>query len=198
MIEDHGFRSTMSGLRSGDSEAAAAVFARYVRRLIALAGKQFDARMRRRIDVEDAVLSAFRSFFGRAARGDFALDGWDELWSLLALITLRKCARRRRSQRAACRDPAREVDLAAGSDAVWRVPDRAPSPLEAAIFSETTEALFRGLDPADRPIVEHILLGFTAEETAVRLNCSERTVRRVRQRARRRLERLVALENDDA
>ena len=57
--------------------------------------------------------------------------------------------------------------------------------------------LFRDLDPDDRPIVESILQGYTAEETAARLDCSERTVRRVRRRAKQCLERLIAPEGTD-
>jgi RNA polymerase sigma-70 factor (ECF subfamily) len=195
MLEDESFDVMMTRLRSGDDAAATEVFQRYVGRLIALAGKQFDARMRDRIDVEDAVLSACKSFFLRARRGAFDLSGWDELWSLLVTITLRKCARRSRDMTAARRDPSREVDAQSfRNGGLWQVPDRSPSPVEAAILSETTAELFRELDPDDRPIVEHILQGFTAEETAARLDCSERTVRRVRQRAKQCLERLISPE----
>jgi RNA polymerase sigma-70 factor (ECF subfamily) len=198
MFDDDSFQATMAELRSGDEAAAAQVFKRYIRRLIALAGKQLDAQTRKRIDVEDAVLSACESFFLRARRGEFDLTGWDELWSLLAVITLRKCARRRRDLKAARRDPAREVRLQnVLADHAWQFADQTPSPLEAAILAETTEGLFRELDPADRPIVEHILQGYTAEETAARVDCSERTVRRVRTRAKRLLERLVLLEGSE-
>ena len=198
MFEDDSFHATMAGLRSGDEAEATDVFRRYVRRLIALAGKQFDARMRERADVEDAVLSAFRSFFARARRGEFDLAGWGELWSLLAVITLRKCARRRRALKAARRDPSREVDAQGmRNGGLGQVPDQAPSPEEAAILSETIKELLEDLDADDRPIVEHILQGYTAEETAARLDCSERTVRRVRQRARQCLERLITPEGAD-
>ena len=47
------------------------------------------------------------------------------------------------------------------------------------------------MEPGDRAIVEQILAGYTALEIAERLDCSERTVRRVRQRAKLRLERLI-------
>jgi RNA polymerase sigma factor (sigma-70 family) len=192
MFEYEPFDATMERLRSGDEAAATAVFQRYLRRLIALAAKQFDARMRERADVEDAVLSAFRTFFSRAGRGEFDLTGWGQLWSLLAVITLRKCARRRRALKAARRDPAREVDAQSVSNGgLWQIPDQAPSPVEAAILSETIDELLLDLDDDDRPIVEHILQGYTAEETAARLDCSERTVRRVRQRAKQCLERLI-------
>ena len=195
MFEYEPFDATMERLRSGDEAAATAVFQRYLRRLIALAGKQFDARARERTDVEDAVLSAFRTFFARAGRGEFDLTGWGQLWSLLAVITLRKCARRRRALNAARRNPSREVDLQRlAGGGLWQVPDRAASPVEAAILSETIEELLRDLDAGDRPIVEHILQGYTAEETAARLDCSERTVRRVRHRVKQCLERLIAPE----
>ena len=110
MLEDNGFNTTMVLLRSGDERTTTEVFERYVRRLVALAGKQFDARLRDRVDVEDAVVSACRSFFARARRGEFNLAGWDELWSLLVIITLRKCARRLRDVKAARRDPRREME----------------------------------------------------------------------------------------
>jgi RNA polymerase sigma-70 factor, ECF subfamily len=199
MHEDNGFKATMVRLRSGDEQAATEVFGRYVRRLVALAGKQFDTRLRDRVDVEDAVVSACRSFFARARRGEFNLTGWDELWSLLVIITLRKCSRRLRDVKAARRDPRREIEShALEYSGVWQVPDRAPSPVEAAILTETTEELFRDLDPDDRPIVEYLLQGYTAEEIATRLDCSERTVRRVRRRAKQCLERLIAPEQTGA
>jgi RNA polymerase sigma factor (sigma-70 family) len=191
MFEDEPFDVTMVRLRSGDGAVETAVFRRYLRRLIALAGERYDARLRDRVDVEDAVLSAFRSFFSRAGRGEFDLAGWGELWSLLAIITLRKCSRRHRALRAARRDPLRETHQSFDRLEPRQVADPAPSPVEAAILSETVEALFRDLEPDDRPVVEHILQGYTAQETAVRLDCSERTVRRVRQRAKRCLERLI-------
>jgi RNA polymerase sigma factor (sigma-70 family) len=111
----------------------------------------------------------------------------------LAVITLRKCARRRRALKASRRNPLRELPAqSAGNGGLWHVPDRAPSPVEAAILSETIAELLESLDATDRPIVEHILQGYTAQETSARLDCSERTVRRVRQRAKQCLERLIA------
>jgi RNA polymerase sigma factor (sigma-70 family) len=194
MIEDDSFDETLTRLRASDEAAATAVFRRYVARLTALAGKQFDGRMRVCADVEDAVLSAFRSFFSRARRGEFDLAGWGELWSLLAVITLRKCSRRRRALLAARRGPFREVGQVGENVKIRRAIDPAPSPVEAAMLSETVEELLRDLDVDDRPIVEHILQGYTAEETAARLDCSERTVRRVRGRAKQCLKRLIGPE----
>ena len=41
--------------------------------------------------MEDVMASVFKSFFRRHAEAPFDLSSWDSLWSLLTLITLRKC-----------------------------------------------------------------------------------------------------------
>jgi hypothetical protein len=48
------------------------VFRRFVHRLIALAARQFDAWIRDRADVENVVLSAYKSFFRSNQRGGFS------------------------------------------------------------------------------------------------------------------------------
>ncbi len=188
---DDGFDDLMVRLRSGDDAAETLVFRRYVRRLIALASRQFDAWIRDRADVENVVLSAYESFFLRNQRGGFDPADWDEIWSLLAMITVQKCTKRRKHLRAARRDVGRDVRWDEASEPSAWLPDRAPTPEEAAILTETVERLFQAMTPEDRPIVEQILMGYTAPEVAVQLGCSERTVRRVRQRAQRRHERLA-------
>ena len=45
----------------------------------------------------------------RQAEGQFEVAGWNELWSLLAVITLRKCGHKVQHYRAACRDTRREA-----------------------------------------------------------------------------------------
>jgi DNA-directed RNA polymerase specialized sigma24 family protein len=195
MSRDDYFDDLMARVRAGDDAAETAVFRRFVHQLIALAAKQFDPWMRDRVDVEDVVLSAYKSFFLRNSRGEFDLGGWDELWALLAIITLRKCGKRHKFIRARRRDAARERPWRKGDDPAALLSDRGPTPVEAAIFAETLEQLFKATSDHDRPVVEQILAGYTAEEVAQRLDCSERTVRRVRQRAKLRLERLVGLDS---
>ena len=181
----------MTRVRAGDDTAETVVFHRHVRRLIAVAANQFDAWMLDQADVENVVLSAYKSFFLRNRRDAFDLAGWDSLWSLLVIITLHKCTRRRKHLRAARRDVRRLVHSVGSNDGTSWLADRAPTPIEAAILSETVEQLLLSMEQDDREIVERILAGYTALEIAERLDCSERTVRRVRQRAKHRLERLI-------
>jgi eukaryotic-like serine/threonine-protein kinase len=71
MSTDVSFGELMAQVRAGDDASETALFEQFVRRLIALAARQFDASLRERADVELVVLSACKSFFLRNRRGEF-------------------------------------------------------------------------------------------------------------------------------
>ena len=79
-------------LKVGDDEAARRLWDRYFDRLVALARAELKARRREAVeDEEDAALNAFDSFCRGVARGRFEqLADRDDLWRLLALMTVRK------------------------------------------------------------------------------------------------------------
>src|SRR5581483_7579718 len=90
MTEDRSFRELMSQLRAGDETAAGEVFQRFAQRLIGLARTHLDSWIRQKEDPEDVVQSVYKSFFARYGEGQFRVANWNDLWSLLTLITLRK------------------------------------------------------------------------------------------------------------
>jgi RNA polymerase sigma-70 factor (ECF subfamily) len=192
MIPQDSFAQLMTRLKEGDQTAAGEVFGRFIRRLVALATNQFDSWIRVKVDVEGVVQSAFKSFFVGHGEGRFdGLADWDGLWGLLTVITLRKCNRRHEYLYAECRDPGREVerpDSPGVGEGWWETIDREPTPLEAAILTEMVERLLDGLAPPERAIVELSLQGYTTTEIADRLGRSQRTVRRVRERVKDRLQ----------
>src|SRR5688572_10742761 len=77
-------------LAAGDEGAAATVFERYAERLTRLARSRLAARLAQRIDAEDVVMSAYRSFFVAARQGRFELERGGDLWRLLVEVTLHK------------------------------------------------------------------------------------------------------------
>ena len=193
-MENLSFESLMTRLRAGDDEAAAVVFHRYARRLVALACRQFDAWITTKADPEDIIQSVFKSFFVRCELGQFEVDDWENLWCLLAVITLRKCGERRDYLRAERRDAAREVALRVSIESRepwWQAIDREPTPYEAAMLADLVKGLLLDLDREARQIAELSLQGYTAEEVADRFGRSERTVWRLRQKLRNRLSRLI-------
>jgi RNA polymerase sigma-70 factor, ECF subfamily len=185
------FSDMMVRLRAGDDDAATRVFRRFSHQLIGLARRQFDTILGARVDPEDVVQSAYKSFFVRYGDGQYEIADWNSLWGLLTCITVRKCIRRVEYYRAEARDPRREVAPPRESESGgWEAMDREPRPEEAAMLTETVQQLLDGLEKPEREIVELSLQGFTTQEISERLGRAERSVRRVRERVREWLEEL--------
>ena len=188
------FAALMHRLKAGEDGAARVVFERFAARLIGLARKSLDGKLLQKVDPEDVVQSAYKSFFVGQREAEWAFGGWDGLWGMLTLITLRKCAERAEYYRAGKRDVRREVPPAADSGAGAAADialDREPQPEEAAVLVETVEALFRAAGDADeRAILELSLQGYSAAEIVDQTGRAERSVRRLRERTRKRLERM--------
>jgi len=178
----------MNRLRARDDDAARELFGRFTRQLIALARRQFGPAFRHKVDPEDVVQSAYKSFFGRYGEGNLEVGTWDGLWGLLTVITVRKCCDRVTYHRAERRDVEREV-TGEPDIPLQEAFGREPTPHEAVVLSETVDQLLAGLDEDERPILELSLQGFTTQEISDRLGQPERTVRRLRERIRKRLER---------
>lgn len=195
MYQNDSVHELMSRLRSGEGDAAREVFVRFAGRLVGLARRHLDGRLTVKVDPEDVVQSAYKSFFLRYREGRLEVGSWDGLWGVLTIITLRKCADRAAYYRTEKRDVTREVSSSTSEEsgpAVFDLAlDREPRPDEAAALAETVEALFRAVDdPDEREILELSLQGFTAGEISEKLGRAERSVRRLRERVRKRLERM--------
>ena len=176
----------------GDARDAAAreLLARFSARLVATARRRLSPRLQAKVSPEDVLQSVLRTFFRRLDAGEIELRDWGGLWGYLALTTLYKCRRNAVRYAAAKRDAAREVSLSVtgpGGPCELAVPDREPTPEEAAAFADELESLLSGLDGRDRETVELLLAGESADAVAGRLACSRRTVRRTVARLRARV-----------
>jgi RNA polymerase sigma-70 factor (ECF subfamily) len=185
------FHEFLTRLRARDGDAARELFRRFTGQLITLARRRLDGPLRHKVDSEDVVQSTYKSFFRRYDGGELEFANWNSLWGLLTLITLRKCADRVSYYRAERRNAAREAPAPPGSEGapLCEALGREPTPHEAAVLTETVERLLAGLDADERPIVELSLQGHSTREISEQLDVPERTVRRVRERVRHRLER---------
>jgi len=66
-------KELLSRVRDGNSRAAGEIFDRYLRRLIELARQRISPKLARRIDPQDVVQSAYRSFFVHAKNEEYLL-----------------------------------------------------------------------------------------------------------------------------
>lgn len=166
--------------RQGHPGAAETLFRQHFSKLVDLARRRLSRRLSRRIDAEDVVLSAYRSFFVRLREdsGFAATETAEDLWALLATITRRKIAKQSRRHWAGRRSVARESPGTAAMEPV------APgAPAEAvALLEDEVEQLLACLRPNDQEVLVRLLQGRDSAEIAAELNCAERTVRRARKR----------------
>jgi RNA polymerase sigma-70 factor (ECF subfamily) len=168
--------------RAGDQRAAELLFQRYVERLLAVARTRLPERLGRRLDPEDVVQSAFRSFFVGARDGRYLLQRSGDLWRLLVAITLHKLKHQVEHHTAAKRAVGREAGEE-GAVGPLGVPVVAlatdPSPEQVLALAEELDQIFQPLDPLERRMLELRLNGHTLTEIADATQRSERTVRRL-------------------
>jgi RNA polymerase sigma-70 factor (ECF subfamily) len=186
------FADFLTRLQARDDDAARELFGRFAGQLIAMTRNRLGNRLQHRLDPEDVVQSAYKSFFHRYGDGNLEVVNWNSLWGLLVLITMRKCTERIAFHRAKRRDIAREAATPAGGESTsWREPfGREPTPSEAVVLSDTIGQLFAALDEDERPVLELSLQGYTTREISEQLGRAERTVRLLRESVRHRLERM--------
>ncbi len=194
--EHDSFNELLELVDAGDQNAVGCrIFVRFTNRLIGLARTRLSDKLQTKVDAEDVVQSAYRSFFNRQATADFELENWERLWSLLAILTLRKCYARVDYYYADKRDVRREVassGSAAMSVRALNAESTEPTPEEAAAITEILEETMRGLDAKQREILSMTLQGYEVREISAHVELSERTVHRVRQQLRSHLVRLIA------
>ncbi|HUG66636.1 MAG TPA: sigma-70 family RNA polymerase sigma factor [Pirellulaceae bacterium] len=178
--------------REGDSLAADEIFARYVDRLTRLARTRLTPKLATRTDAEDIVMSAYRSFFIRTRDGQFTLQRSGDLWRLLVSITMNKLHRQVRHHQANKRSVAAEASDIQSDQLL----DREPRPEEVVEIADQLEFLMAQLEPFARRVLELRLQEEDLAAIASETGRSERTVRRtladIREKFRRRLERVDA------
>ncbi|WP_425395625.1 ECF-type sigma factor [Aeoliella sp.] len=174
----------IADLRVGQETAAQQqLWARYFKRLQALAKAKLGNMPRAVEDEEDVAVSALGSFFVRVREGQFPdLTDRNGLWPLLAKITARKAINLHKRQTAAKRGGGRQAETGASDDsqnAPLEFVDEQITPASLVELSEQCNLLMAELpDEAMRQIAELKLAGCSTQEIAQQLELSPRTVER--------------------
>lgn len=173
-------------LRSGNPDAAAAIWQRYYPQLVRLAQKKLRDAPRRVADEEDVVVDAFDSFCRGVQTGRFPqLNDRDDLWQVLVMLTARKAVNQFQHARRAKRGgglirgesafQSKNDDLAG----IEQVVGLDPTPEFAEMVSqEMSELLSRLGDETLRRIAVAKLEGYQNAEIAANLGVQPRTIER--------------------
>jgi DNA-directed RNA polymerase specialized sigma24 family protein len=178
----------LANLKEGvhESSATRRIWEKTFEKLVRKARTLLRNTPRRAADEEDVALSAFQSFCDGVKAGRFPdLENSANLWKLLYTITARKVhalAAREGSQK---RDAGRvvEADIEAVID-----DERAPE-FVAMMVDELRVRLDLLRDENLRQVALLLLEGWSNEEIAAKLECSDRTIERKRKLIRRAWEK---------
>jgi RNA polymerase sigma-70 factor (ECF subfamily) len=178
--------SLLLRFRRGQNDGPTLLYLRYAGRLRALAAAQSAPGLAARVDPEDIVQSVFRTFFRRAAGGQYDVPQGEEIWKLLLVIALHKIRSAGEFHRAARRDLRQTAGGAAYDRAVESAHGRDEGPL--TVLRLVIDEILDALSPGHRPIVELRIEGYEVADIAEQLQRSKRTVERVLQEFRQRLD----------
>jgi RNA polymerase sigma-70 factor (ECF subfamily) len=178
--------SLLLRFRRGQNDGPTLLFLRYAGRLRALAAKQTGPVLAARLAPEDIVQTVFRTFFRRAATGQYDVPEGEEIWKLLLVIALHKIRDAADYHRAARRDVRQTAAGAAYDQAVASV--HGPDEESLAVLHMVIEEVLDALPPGHRLIVERRIEGYDVAEIAGHQGRSRRTIERVLQEFRRRLD----------
>jgi RNA polymerase sigma-70 factor, ECF subfamily len=186
--------SLLRRLRHGQDDGPTLLYLRYSERLHALAAAQRSPVLAARFDPEDIVQSVFRTFFRRAAQGHYDVPEGEEIWKLLLVIALNKIRALGAFHRAARRDVRQTAVGAAFDKAIGTEPGR--DEMALSVLRMVVDQALDDLPPGHRPIVELRIEGYEVAEIAARVRRSKRTVERVLQDFRTRLDAAIRGDGD--
>jgi RNA polymerase sigma-70 factor (ECF subfamily) len=193
MPDDDRFAEFLSRLRSGDARAADELVRDYESAVrVVIRAKLTDPGLKRVFDTEDFCQSVFKSFFVRAAAGEFDLHDPSQLIGLLASMARNKLAGQVRFQHRQRRD-ARQV-AADGAELLPAVEGREPTPSRQVAAREQLEALYARLTDEERLLAQRRGVGHTWVEIAAELGGTPQARRKQLARAIRRVGPEVGLD----
>jgi RNA polymerase sigma-70 factor (ECF subfamily) len=182
-------RSLLRRLQHGQADASTELYLRYAERLLALTAAQTAPDLARRIDPEDIVQSVFRTFFRRAILGHYTIPDGEEIWKLLLVIALNKVRTVGAFHRAAKRDVRRTFGGGAFDRAVESQSGRDEAAL--SLLRMVVEELLESEPESHRRMIELRIEGHEVNDVAAAVQRSKRSVERVLQEFRQRLDALI-------
>lgn len=176
-------RDLVAAFKAGSQSAARELFDRYCEKLMRLARRRIGQRMATRVDPEDVIQSAFRTFFVHVRNDDFTFLEENDLFKLLVRLTVNKALRQIAHHRAAKRDPGREQGQGSeATDVLRNLTAHDPPPeVEVAVLDEF-ERFLEQLPEFDRRVLELRVQGHSTVEIAEALGSYDRKIRRVLER----------------
>lgn len=184
--EERTDESLVQAIRNGDEQSAAELYDRYARRVFALVHAQMADWLHSVTAPEDIVQSVFKSMFRGVQGGSYEAPEGNTLWSLIAVIAVRKIRRRATHHLAECRDAQRNVPI----DSLEET--QIPAAENFQLLEMDLREMLGSLRDADRKILLARIQGHSVDEIGEMMGRSSRTIERSLQRIRELLADLLS------
>jgi len=175
--------------RSGSQEAAREIYLRYAERLRALARLKCTPTLARRVDADDIVQSVFGTFFDGASRGRYDIPDGEDLWKLFLILALNRIRAEFVFHQAAKRDTRRTATLDGFLASSLRQGHLDGT--DEGFLKLVAEEALECLPEQHRCVVELRLKGHEVAEIATQIGRSKRSVERILQQSRDKLNVLL-------
>lgn len=160
-------------------------------RLTAFARSRIFPKLLQRVDAEDVVQETFQSFFRGVYANRFQIDSTSELWNTLLAICMNKIRTESQHHNRKKRSFDREEQHANFGNGVDKaatdmVATTAPASVQNVLAQ--LRSIVGHMDSRDQEIMLDSIRGMSNSKIADKYECSERSVRRVFERIRNRLQ----------
>ncbi len=181
-------RSFLARIQAGDEDAARELLCHYEAEVRLVVRRQLPRLLRSRFDSIDFLQSVWGSFFQQVREGNAQFEDSQHLVGFLASVARNKVVDEYRQAGSAKRDLKREVPLWNDADQPREVATAAATPSQVLEALDVFERLRQMLPESRREILDLKAGGLTTREIGERLDLSERTVQRVLEELRQRVE----------
>ena len=160
-------------------------------RLTAFARSRIFPKLLQRVDADDVVQETFQSFFHGVYANRFQIDTTSELWNTLLAICMNKIRtesqHHTRKKRSFDRE-AQHEEYGSGTDAPASSMVAGSAPYGTQFVLAQLRSILGDMDSRDQEVMLDSIRGMSNTDIAEKHECSERSVRRVFQRIRGRLQ----------
>lgn len=192
MPEDADFKDLMARAKSGDEDAIRDFLSRFEHEVRIMVRARLPRKLRARFDSTDFVQAVWQSFFSDLLGDSPDFEDAHHLRKFLSGVVRNKVyEQHRRLTKTGKHDLMREESLyvhRGGRDVPREVVSPDPSPSQAIQARDRLAQLTAGRSPREVRVITLRLEGLTFDEIAQQTGVNERTVRRVIEAARARLE----------
>ena len=186
--DDDDIHAFLARIQAGDESAARELLTRYESEVRLVVRRQLPRLLRSRFDSLDFMQSVWGSFFRRVREGPAEFDDSRHLVAFLARAAKNKVIDEYRRAASLKNDMHREEPLWGDGPRPKEVADPIDSPSEVAQAHEVFDRLHALLPEGRRTILELKAQGLSSKDIGERMGVSERTVQRVLEELRRRME----------